>query len=209
MTKETNEPVTSSRNGKVLLTAIKEAYKKWKTIKPEETEVAAREFLLLYCELQTDTKIRSSERKQWEKKLRQKLSTLSKQISKMENEKITQQRKDALESAKEFMLADAEMKNVKKPDSVKLPDDKSKITAQFNRRGNWNQGNQNFDDNDRGKIGGEELVNLIQTTIHPQSWEANGGEGTIYYWRTHRHLIIYQTEEVHRDVSNVLEQLRR
>ena len=56
---------------------------------------------------------------------------------------------------------------------------------------------------------GEHLVEVIQATIHPDSWESNGGQGTIYFWMPNGSLIIRQTDENHEEIRNLLNQLRR
>jgi hypothetical protein len=60
-----------------------------------------------------------------------------------------------------------------------------------------------------GQDEGEELVELIQAVIAPNSWDVNGGPGAIYYYRPLRVLVIRQTSEVHGDVGDVFGQLRR
>ena len=56
---------------------------------------------------------------------------------------------------------------------------------------------------------GEHLVEVIQATIHPDSWESNGGQGTIYFWMPNGSLIIRQTDANHEEIRNLLNQLRR
>ncbi len=56
---------------------------------------------------------------------------------------------------------------------------------------------------------GPELVDLIQQTISPQTWDVNGGPGVIYYWRPGRAMVIRQTGEVHRQIGGLLEQMGR
>ena len=56
---------------------------------------------------------------------------------------------------------------------------------------------------------GQHLVDLIQQTIAPQSWDVAGGRGSIRYWRPGKALVVRQTEEVQHDVGNVIRQLRR
>ena len=52
------------------------------------------------------------------------------------------------------------------------------------------------------------LIDLIQNTIEPESWQANGGQGTISYFARLNALVIRQTGEVHHQLGGVLEQLR-
>jgi hypothetical protein len=56
---------------------------------------------------------------------------------------------------------------------------------------------------------GEALVDLIQKTISPASWDINGGNGSIYYWRPGRALVIRQTGEIHGQIGDVLEQMNK
>ena len=56
---------------------------------------------------------------------------------------------------------------------------------------------------------GDELVELIETVIAPDSWDVNGGPGSIYYWKNWRVLIVRQTDEVHENLGGAIEQLRR
>jgi len=56
---------------------------------------------------------------------------------------------------------------------------------------------------------GEELVDLIQTTVAPDSWEENGGPGSIRFFRTNYSVIIRQTAENHEEIADMLRQLGR
>ncbi len=53
------------------------------------------------------------------------------------------------------------------------------------------------------------LIRLITSTIAPDSWQDMGGEGTIEEYENNLTLVIKQTEEVHAEIVDVLEQLRR
>ena len=54
-----------------------------------------------------------------------------------------------------------------------------------------------------------DLIELIQSTIAPQSWDVQGGPGTIRYYRPLHVLVIRQTGEVHGKVGNLAGKLRR
>lgn len=56
---------------------------------------------------------------------------------------------------------------------------------------------------------GTELVDLIQRTIAPTTWDINGGPGSIVYFQHLHALVVSATSEVHGDFANVLENLRR
>ncbi len=56
---------------------------------------------------------------------------------------------------------------------------------------------------------GWQLVELIQQTIEPGFWDTTGGPGTIYYFALKRALVVRATSEVHADLGNSLQQLKR
>ncbi len=53
------------------------------------------------------------------------------------------------------------------------------------------------------------LIELITSTVHMNEWLENGGIGTIEEFPTTLSLVISQTEEVHQDIADLLDQLRR
>jgi hypothetical protein len=53
-----------------------------------------------------------------------------------------------------------------------------------------------------------ELIELIQNTIAPESWNVNGGNGSIYYFSLLKVLVVRQTGEVHHQVGSGLSQLK-
>ncbi len=67
----------------------------------------------------------------------------------------------------------------------------------------------------RGELagGGEiaraaQLIELIQNTIAPDSWDVNGGNGTIRYFSLLKVLVVRQTGETHHQVAAGLSQLK-
>ena len=55
----------------------------------------------------------------------------------------------------------------------------------------------------------DSLIDIITSTVHPTTWEDTGGAGSIKQFELNNSLIISQTEEVHEDIADLLEQLRR
>jgi hypothetical protein len=55
----------------------------------------------------------------------------------------------------------------------------------------------------------QQLIDLIQSTIAPATWDINGGPGTIMYFSPAKVLVIRQTSEVHGRVRDLSGQLRR
>jgi len=56
---------------------------------------------------------------------------------------------------------------------------------------------------------GQELVELIENTIAPDTWAVHGGEGTIYYFRPSFALIVNQSANEHDQLGGLLQQLRK
>jgi general secretion pathway protein D len=53
------------------------------------------------------------------------------------------------------------------------------------------------------------LIELIITTIEPDSWDENGGPGAVTEFATNLSLVVSQTQDVHEQIVDLLEQLRR
>jgi general secretion pathway protein D len=53
------------------------------------------------------------------------------------------------------------------------------------------------------------LIELITSTISPQTWDEVGGPGTVSPFPTNLSLVISQTQEVHEQIADLLEQLRK
>lgn len=55
----------------------------------------------------------------------------------------------------------------------------------------------------------QSLIDLIQATIAPSSWDVNGGQGSIVYWQLGQALVVRQTSEVHEQLGGVVGRLRK
>lgn len=53
------------------------------------------------------------------------------------------------------------------------------------------------------------LMDLIERTIAPDSWEELGGAGRMQEFESNLSLVIYQSQEVHEQIQDLLDQLRR
>jgi general secretion pathway protein D len=53
------------------------------------------------------------------------------------------------------------------------------------------------------------LIDLITQTVSPHTWDHNGGKGNIAPSPTNLSLVVSQTQEVHEEIVDLLEQLRR
>jgi hypothetical protein len=57
-------------------------------------------------------------------------------------------------------------------------------------------------------IEAEKLIEIITTTVRPETWQDNGGQGVIKYWSLGSALIIYNTADVHERVGGFAGRLR-
>lgn len=55
----------------------------------------------------------------------------------------------------------------------------------------------------------DSLIELITTTVAPTTWDSVGGPGSIQPFETNLSLVISQTQEVHEEIADLLEQLRK
>lgn len=58
-------------------------------------------------------------------------------------------------------------------------------------------------------VGAMQLINVIVTTIAPDSWRQNGGNGSITYYPINPALVVRQTSEVHEQVSALVQALAK
>ncbi len=55
----------------------------------------------------------------------------------------------------------------------------------------------------------QDLIELIEAMLHPDSWESSGGTGRIRYWSQSMVLVVRATTVVHEDLERFLNMLRR
>jgi general secretion pathway protein D len=55
----------------------------------------------------------------------------------------------------------------------------------------------------------DSLIDLITSTVHPSTWDSVGGPGTITRFEGNLSIVVSQTQDVHEEVADLLEQLRR
>jgi general secretion pathway protein D len=97
----------------------------------------------------------------------------------------------------------------------------AEILAQVNNLGGAGRGMQNAMQPAGGGFAGpgglgrgsapdfDSLTELITSTIAPQSWQEVGGPGAISGYENNLSLVVSQTQEVHEQIADLLEQLRR
>jgi general secretion pathway protein D len=60
-----------------------------------------------------------------------------------------------------------------------------------------------------GQADFQSLIDLIQQTVEPTTWNTVGGQGAIQPFETNLSIVVSQTQEVHERLADLLEQLRR
>jgi len=181
------QPAPKPLTGAELKKAAEDALRRWARCDEEKMSAAAAEFIVLYHDLLADTAIPRAARDKLRHKVRYRLLALAPRIEKkafLDRRKAERAAKKAAQSSPTKSLAD-------KPSQGNTP----KGAA-----GGGAYGNDDY---------GEQLVELIHTTVLPHTWDANGGMGSMYYWRNGRALVVRQSQEAHEQLEHLLLQLRR
>lgn len=171
----------------------------------------AMELIPLYVEIKTHPEIGESYRQEQATALHlrmTKLRDLVKAKQKKEAEQLAKQQK-ALARPGQKQAADKPAALNAKKDAARVAV-KGAAAAQPNNAlaqqaapaGGGQQAQQPPED--RGK----ELVELIQTVISPETWDVNGGPGTIVYYQTLRVLVVSAPHHVHGDLGAAVDKLR-
>ncbi len=186
-----------ARTGRELRQAARESLRRWARPEDEELEAAANELLIVFRELEADTELAESLREPLLRQVRGRLARLARLARQIQVRAAAQRR-----LAREQRAEDAGADGVGERQPL----------AQFSNAGMDMQPGRGMQPGMGGQAQddyGEELVELIQTTIRPNTWERVGGPGSIYYWRSQRAIVVRQMGEVHDEISDVLEQLNR
>jgi hypothetical protein len=186
------------RTGEKLRAATRAAMRRWARASYDQADAAAREFITIHGELEADTQLARSQREYFLGRVRSRLMRLSDQIT----VRIAHQKRLAKSGRSKSGGASekkAEGTTPPKPTAASP----GNYVPEVSSGGAFGGGAMQPADN------GQQLVDLIQTVIRPDTWDINGGPGSIYYWRPGRALVIRQMGDVHDDIGGVLGQLRR
>lgn len=64
-------------------------------------------------------------------------------------------------------------------------------------------------EDERTEIDFDSLIEIVTSSVFPDSWSAKGGEGSVEPHETTLSLVIRQTPEAHEEIADLLKQLRR
>lgn len=147
-----------------------------------EQEVQARELLALHAEVVDRESLTTSERERLLTRLRGRLGRLAKLLARgLAEERVNQSKaSDGLPSLASMSASTSDL-------------------AQAPPAGGAGGASQSD---------AQSLIDLIQATIAPSSWDVNGGQGSIVYWPLGQALVVRQTSEVHEQLGGVVGQLR-
>lgn len=193
------------RTGRALLEAVQETLRRWARPSDQDAPTAAAELLKLYAEIDRDDELSINQRDNLRTKVRSRLMELAQQIAKR--------------AAIERRLARGGPADVDLPENAVLaqmrgaggfgggfgPGGFGGGFGPGGVAGGFGLGGNMLADDDHGQA----LVDLIQKTISPASWDINGGRGSIYYWRPGRAIVVRATDEVHGQLGDVLRQIER
>ena len=203
--------------GRDLAEATRDALQRWAGAEGDQVEPAARELLRLYRDLRADTELAVSQRTPLRRKIAGRLDRLAQLLRNSGNvsspERASHLLRDNEFDAGEF---DAGRPLAQQGFGGRGFGQAGAGGGGFGQAG-FGMGGRGFGQAPVGQpqagFGnddhGEDLADLIQTTIRPDTWERNGGPGAIYYWRNHRALIIRQRQDVHEEIGGLLDQLQR
>lgn len=206
------QPLLPPRTGNELRDAVRASLRRWAQVDGNEAEPAAREFLVFYGELQADDQLARAERQGLETKVRGRLLKLAEQIRRrvaVEKRLAKGRQPESVDAVSATGGVLAQFAAVGFPGGFAMPGVGGGGFGGPGLGGGMPGGGPFGGGGPYGFDYGPELVDLIQRTIAPQTWDVNGGLGTIYYWRPGRALVIRQTGNVHDQIGGLLRQMGR
>ncbi|MBI5760142.1 MAG: hypothetical protein HZA46_16620 [Planctomycetales bacterium] len=197
------------RTAKKLREAVRDALRdSARACQPDYEEVAPR-LLDLFRELDSSAELPRAERRSLRSSLRTRLlqieDVLARRLLRAEGE--AKSKRSGQASGQSSKPGTSEPANLKRPAAVAPP---TVVTlAQRGAAGGGQPGGTNTG----GQTGvinrGWDLVALIRNTVAPDTWDVNGGNGSIYFYRPLNVIVVRQTQAVHDELGEVLGQIRR
>ena len=190
-------PAVPVRSAGELRTAVHEALRHWVHPADSVADRAAREFLALYQEVLHHPQLARQSKQELLLTLRSRLRSQLRQIL-------------ARNARSQPFAADAPQ-SITVPEGAKLPLAQIAAPGMGGQRGAWGNPAAAQANNANGLLidAGQDMVELIQKTISPSSWDVNGGPGSIMYWRPGNCLVVRQTQEIHEAMGGLIDQLGR
>jgi len=171
-----------------------------------ERTAAIREQCRLHDQLMRDEQMSQDARKQWISKLRNRLRRtqhdLKIQLARQQKQNSQLKETVSLHTGEQYSHDFAATLAI-----VSAPLGWASVSmggpaAIFARTGAGHPGGGTVADN------GQALIQLIQKTISPSTWDVNGGNGSIVYFAPLHALVVRAPSDIHRRTGGLLEQLR-
>ncbi len=176
---------------------VEEALRRWVSVSPEESVRAAENLLALYAQIAQDASVPPREKRALLRRLEIRLGRL----------------KDQLRQKLRPSSGRDSDHNPSWEGQVETSEDKGLKDSRLSASPVDGEGYGGMAASFGGPVGPPDyaaaLIELIEQVVKPQSWAVNGGMGQIFYWRPGHALVIRQTDEVHREVAQLLDLLRR
>lgn len=190
------QPAEPSLSGLPLLEAVRGSLRKWARPTDAQAGEAARELLMRYNQLEADKAMPRHRRTEYLGVYRSRLRRLSDQMEKK-------------------LVKEGRMQ----PATIRAPGGSNAAMGQMFGGGgvNMQQGGGAFNFGGGANAGGRripgdygpDLVELIQKTICPRTWDVNGGPGVIRYWPAQHSIIVTAPQAAHDEINGVLRQLEK
>jgi hypothetical protein len=199
----------SPRTARQLRDAVREALRDSARARQPDYEEVAPRLLDLFRELDSSAELPRAEKRSLRASLRTRLlqieDVLARRLLRAEGEAKSKRNSQASgQSSKSETL---EPGNSNRPAAVAPP-----TVVTLAQRG-APTGGQPGGTNAGGQSGvnsrGWDLVALIRNTVAPETWDVNGGNGSIFFYRPLNVIVVRQTQAVHDDLGDVLGQIRR
>ena len=158
----------------------------WAKATDQEADAAARELLGIYREIQQDTRMARSQRETLRLTVRARLDQLCTQIGK----RIAKEKAAPSRTPRSIRLREVGCGGHQQAD-------RARPSRRWACRLAAEQGGGAVGGQNANADAGQQLVDLIQNTISPKSWDVNGGACTIYYWQQQHAIVVRATGDVH------------
>jgi hypothetical protein len=193
---------TQTRSGQELRNAVHEALRSQATARGAQIDKAVRELSALYQELSSTTQLNPREQRELRAVVRSRLMRIG--------EKLQRQLNPVESPAEVPPAALAQVPANRAAAPANAPPNRAPARpnpgAAFGPGAQTAAGASAWDA--MTSQNAQQLIDLIQTTIAPASWDVNGGPGTIVYFAPRQVLVVRQTGDVQDRVGAAIRGLR-
>ena len=182
--------------------AVHDALRQQATTSGAEQEAAVHELLALYREVHASTQFSEPAQRQLTSLVHNRLQRIQRALQK-DAEEPAGPDKPSVPPAQRALLAQIP--------GIRAAQNPPAAPAAGNLPGQRNAPNQAGgagDFNAATARNAQNLIELIETTIAPKSWQSAGGLGTIMYFAPSQVLVVRQTDGIHTQVGGAIQRLR-